>query len=79
MVEMKTEQATRLKVADGRGGSRDTRWGVRLLSGLINLSIPVGMLLLVLQRPGAALSSFEVFALIGLASLAAGRFPGAAV
>ena len=29
------------------------------------------MLLLVLQQPGAALSSFEVFALIGLASLAA--------
>ena len=65
MVEMTTEQATRLKVANGRGG-----WGVRLLSGLINLSIPVGMLLLILQRSGAALPSFEVFALVGLASLA---------
>ena len=69
MVEMTTEQATRLKVADGRGGSRDTRWGVRLLSGLVNLSIPVG-LLLVLQLHGAALSSFEVFVLVGLISLA---------
>ena len=69
MVDVMTEQGTRLKVADGRGDGRDTRWGVRPLSGLFNLLIPIGLLLVLLLQ-SAALSSFEVLALVGLISLA---------
>lgn len=69
MVEVTTEQATRLGFADGLGGSLSTSLGVRLLSALINLSILAGLLFM-LQMPGSVLSSYQVFALVGLTSLA---------